>query len=972
MKRMLVLPLVVGLTSILGSTRASVWDSSNCNVQGLNGAVVGKVTDALCAKYKTCDKINNGTYTTVYKKQEACEEEAVCMWKQGACMQNRDVYNNVCNPPDVKINPVCNAITKGICPIQWQVKAECCEGEDGKYKENLESRDGFVCCNTPCESLEKSTGSNPDVCKWSDHRNNTQCGPSGKSFFGGPFGLSPGYGEYLPPDAVESMFGLRPGRPVQYGSVRPGFGYQGIPGPAAIGAIEQIGVGKSKEYHTDEITVDDLMDTLIYALDNDNDVFERNTEINSDPWFGKQVFGGNQNDFSLIDPYRFIDQIYGNPFGLSQAKLNYGELYGLEDSKFRNPSKGFEYDYSLRPQYGSGPSMYGGGKGPYGDGSYGGGQVGRPGPYGPTRPEQYKTGPISNGLRADTYLKPMLNPMYNPGMIQQTGQGFMGMGQNFGGNQGASEGLLRQRGVYPDQSVNLLSLQMGQGLQDMGQGTRGMGQGMSGFYMGQAQIGMGQGMSGQIGIGQGMSGQIGIGQGMSGQMGIGQGMPGQMGIGQGMSGQIGTGQGMSGQIGTGQGMPGQIGMGQGMSGQIGMGQGMPGQIGMGQGMPGQMGMGQGIPGQMGSGQGMPGYMGTGQGVPGQMGTGQGVPGQMGTGQGVPGQMGTDQRTFSQTEMGLNGFFQQGINLGSFNQNRQPNGNQFGAVPGASPSNTGQLPEMGQYPVPQANQQMSSGPRVEQSNQPPSSRLPRPEGLKPIQPLQPGGSLQSGQGPAREQQGTGPNLQVQLYPPSQGPNFPQSQSGSGPSFPPGPPGQGPSFPPGQSGSGQNFPPGLSGQGPSFPQSQSGSGQNLPPGQPGQGPSFPPGQPGQGPSFPPGQPGQGPSFPPGPPSEGPSFPQSQSGSGHNFPPGQPGQGSSFPPGQTGQRPGPSRPEVNGLRNIPSQQGQTSQPSNAKSSPIPQQQYNQQEQYIPDDSFDNLLDSYEMFETIYERRRAAENRP
>ena len=678
------------------------------------------------------------------------------------------------------------------------------------------------------------------------------------------------------------------------------------------------------------------MDTLIYALDNDNDVFERNTEINSDPWFGKQVFGGNQNDFSLIDPYRFIDQIYGNPFGLSQAKLNYGELYGLEDSKFRNPVKGFEYDYSPRPQYGSGPSMYGGGKGPYGDGSYGGGQVGRPGPYGP-RPEQYKTGPVSNGLRADTYLKPMLNPMFNPGMIQQTGQGFLGMGQNFGGNQGASEGLLRQRGVYPDQSVNLLSQQMGQGLQDMGQGTRGMGQGISGFYMGQAQIGMGQGMSGQIGIGQGMPGQMGMGQGMSAQIGMGQGMPGQ------------------------------IGMGQGMPGQIGMGQGMPGQ-GMGQGMSGQ-GMGQGISGQMGSGQGMPGYMGTGQGMPGQMGTSQGVPGQMGTGQ----------RTSSQTEMGLNGFFQQGINLGSFDQNRQPNGNQFGAIAGASPSNTGQLPEMGQYPVPQANQQMSGGPRVEQSNQPPSSRIPRPEGLKPIQPLQPGGSLQSGLGPAREQQGTGPNLQVQFYPPGQGPSFPQGQSSSGQNFPPGQSGPGPSFPQGQSGPGQNFPPGQSGPAPSSPQGLSGSGQNFPPGQSGPGPNFPQGQSGSGQNFPPGQSSQGPNSQPGQPSSGPSFPQGQSGQGSNFPPSQPGQGSNFPPGQTGPRPnydkvqpGPSRrPEVNGLRSIPSQQGQTSQPSNVKSSSIPQQQYNQ-EQYIPDDSFNNLLDSYEMFETIYERRRAAENRP
>ena len=65
------------------------------------------------------------------------------------------------------------------------MKAECCEGEDGKYKDNLKSKDGVVCCNTPCESLENSTLANPSVCKWNDHKDNAQCGPSGKSFFGG-------------------------------------------------------------------------------------------------------------------------------------------------------------------------------------------------------------------------------------------------------------------------------------------------------------------------------------------------------------------------------------------------------------------------------------------------------------------------------------------------------------------------------------------------------------------------------------------------------------------------------------------------------------------------------------------------------------------------------------------------------------------------------------------------------------------
>ena len=46
---MLVLPLVVGLTSILGSTRASVWDSSNCNIQVGGRAICREVGGASCS-----------------------------------------------------------------------------------------------------------------------------------------------------------------------------------------------------------------------------------------------------------------------------------------------------------------------------------------------------------------------------------------------------------------------------------------------------------------------------------------------------------------------------------------------------------------------------------------------------------------------------------------------------------------------------------------------------------------------------------------------------------------------------------------------------------------------------------------------------------------------------------------------------------------------------------------------------------
>ena len=65
-------------------------------------------------------KIN--VFRSVFEQQETCEEKALCQWKQGKCLNNRDVHNNVCNPPEFKVNPVCHAITKGVCPLQWQVR----------------------------------------------------------------------------------------------------------------------------------------------------------------------------------------------------------------------------------------------------------------------------------------------------------------------------------------------------------------------------------------------------------------------------------------------------------------------------------------------------------------------------------------------------------------------------------------------------------------------------------------------------------------------------------------------------------------------------------------------------------------------------------------------------------------------------------------------------------------------------------
>ena len=83
-------------------------------------------------------------------------------------------------------------------------------------------------------------------------------------------------------------------------------------GGLGLAALEEIGHGNSKDRHVPEIVVDDLMMLLVDALDSDKDVFDSENEMTSDPHFGKQRWGsGDQNGFSFIDPWRFIDEIYG-------------------------------------------------------------------------------------------------------------------------------------------------------------------------------------------------------------------------------------------------------------------------------------------------------------------------------------------------------------------------------------------------------------------------------------------------------------------------------------------------------------------------------------------------------------------------------------------------------------------------------------------------------------------------------------
>merc|ERR1712200_323810 len=240
-----------------------------------------------------------------------------------------------------------------------------------------------MCCNTPCEQLTANRVSQPDLCLFfPDHNHLTQCGPAGRSaFVGGDMGdfQMPELGQdlQLPPDVVHNMFGMNPGKQMSFGIANEGFGFTGMSPQMGMNSLESIGVGQSKEHHTEEITVDDIMDVLIESLSKDKDVFDYNREINSDPWFQKQAFGGFTDKFSFIDPWKFISQIYGTPFGMSQASTTYGQMYGLDRSKFGKAAPGFENPYQTMMTGGMGAGF-----GAMGAGGMGGGVGGMSGGVG--------------------------------------------------------------------------------------------------------------------------------------------------------------------------------------------------------------------------------------------------------------------------------------------------------------------------------------------------------------------------------------------------------------------------------------------------------------------------------------------------------------------------------------------------------------------------------------------------------------
>merc|ERR1719158_1138180 len=337
------------LLCLSGSLNAVLWSSKNCNPNGDDRTVVkGKVTDAICC---------GATHMTMAHskcnilEKNSCDAEDTCKWhdpgrnikcrtaynrllpeclERPSCKLNRDSRNNVCcKNPDLEKVDNCVNLMAGRCPSAWQVPRDCCPAPNDKYAHMLttdHTRTDLVCCNAPCTAIEQAwrgvegnatVGVSPVPGKAHCKADGAQmpaavrenCAPAKRSLLaslmgggGGNYGLG-GLGGLggggLDSSMISQLLGLPVGEGESYdlGKVIPGMaGNTGLDGGATLAALQGLGFGSSKESHVDEIIVD---------------------------------------GFNFIDPKKFINRIYGSPFGLANAQAMFGMQYGIPMNKFK-------------------------------------------------------------------------------------------------------------------------------------------------------------------------------------------------------------------------------------------------------------------------------------------------------------------------------------------------------------------------------------------------------------------------------------------------------------------------------------------------------------------------------------------------------------------------------------------------------------------------------------------------------------
>jgi len=294
-------------------------------------------------KESDCDDGESGLYCEWIEKDE--EEN-----KAGKCAPKLDERSDVCCRGGA-VKDACHSIAyKMECPKDWLVNKGCCPDlAERKYNKVLNGiPDDMDCCNSPCTQVEKAISNGTSNCSLS-----ARCAPGPRSYAMtyDPYNTLGFYHDYR-----------HHGVPHAFGSLIHGSGYDDHDGYEEddYGYEEKDGGYDGHDdhkdgynSHVDEITVDDLFELMIEALEDDTDVKSYDAEYYTDSYLGKTKSGGKLASLNLPDPDYYIDMLYGNPWGLN---------YNL-DYEFSNPIPFYSSPYGFNDYYHN-PSRYGSHHGP--------------------------------------------------------------------------------------------------------------------------------------------------------------------------------------------------------------------------------------------------------------------------------------------------------------------------------------------------------------------------------------------------------------------------------------------------------------------------------------------------------------------------------------------------------------------------------------------------------------------------------
>jgi len=186
----------------------------------------------------------------------------------------------------------------------------CCKPEFRKWTGVLETaKPTDVCCSLKCTEMKIKNQNGKSDCTLAP-----ACINGGKSFFGSFYGGSN--------DKGGSVFNKRFAHPHKSHGGK--LYYTGLEN-----SYDDLASYSQHAPETESVTVDDLMNTLVEALESEKDAFRWKSDTYSDPYTGKARFGGTDGSINFPDPQIYLHQIYGNHYGAALGQLDYrGYGYG--------------------------------------------------------------------------------------------------------------------------------------------------------------------------------------------------------------------------------------------------------------------------------------------------------------------------------------------------------------------------------------------------------------------------------------------------------------------------------------------------------------------------------------------------------------------------------------------------------------------------------------------------------------------